>query len=170
MVRTSLFFVCFFIAISSLAQRKISLYEMRYFVDKKVTIVDQELISTGYKLDEEKPDGTIGDWGIIKHYIDETDTQLNLTINKKLGIVKAATVFSTDKLQYQRMLNYLEWGNFKKIIDKKKNSSTLSDRFADLWKETTTNYKVIVKYKTSEELEPYEVEISKDITYTNLEK
>ena len=68
------------------------------------------------------------------------------------------------------MLSYLEWSNFKKIIDRKKNSVTLSDRFADLWKDASTNFKVIVKYKASEDQEPYEIEISKDITYTNLEK
>jgi hypothetical protein len=170
MVRNFLFLVCLLLAISANAQRKISLYEMRNLVDRKVSYVEQELKSYGYVLDEDETDDTIGDWGIVKHYIDEVDTKLSITVNKKLGQVRAATVFSTDKLQYQRMLNYLEWGNFKKIIDRKKNSVTLTDRFADLWKESSTNYKVIVKYKASEDQEPYEVEISKDITYTNLEK
>jgi hypothetical protein len=170
MVRNFLFLVCLLLAISANAQRKISLYEMRNLVDRKVPYVEQELKSYGYVLDEDETDDTIGDWGIVKHYIDEVETKLSITVNKKLGQVRAATVFSTDKLQYQRMLNYLEWGNFKKIIDRKKNSVTLTDRFADLWNESSTNYKVIVKYKASEDQEPYEVEISKDITYTNLEK
>lgn len=170
MARSLLVVALLFLTQIGYAQRRISLYEMKNYIDRNVAYVEKELKSNGYILDDEETDDTIGDWGIVKHYIDETDTKLNLTINKKVGLVRAATVFSTDKLQYQRMLNYLEWGNFKKTIDRKKNSVTLKDRFADLWKETSTNYKVIVKYKTSEEDEPYEVEVSKDITYTNLEK
>jgi hypothetical protein len=170
MARSLLVFALLFLAQIGYAQRRISLYEMRYYVDRSFAIAEKELKNTGFVLDDDETDDTIGDWGIVKHYIDDADTRLSLTINKKLGQVRAATVYSTDKLQYQRMLSYLEWGNFKKIVDRKKNSVTLSDRFADLWKDASTNYKVIIKYKASEDQEPYEIEISKDITYTNLEK
>lgn len=170
MIRFSYFILCVLLTISATAQRRTSLYQMRNLVDKKTAIVEQELQSFGYIPDEDKTDENIGDWGVRKHYIDEVDTKLSITINKKLGLVKAATIYSTDKLQYQRMLNYIEWANFKKLIDKKKSSTATSDSFTDLWKESFTNHKVIFKYKTAQEQEPFVVEISKDIAYTNLEK